>query len=857
MNINHTDQGGQAAYYSPDYLQGEVIVRLHDGNGGASLGDEAMASLRASLGAELVSSTQQWGFQLWRFDGVSTDVALDQLQASGVAEYADTVQPNYVLAATDMPADVEASATFPNDPRFGSQWGLHNTGGFGATADADIDAPEAWDVSTGAGAVVAVIDSGVDYNHPDLKNNMWVNKGEIPGNRIDDDKNGYVDDYYGYDFANNDGNPLDDFGHGTYVAGTVAADGNNGIGMTGVAPNAKIMALKFMDANGSGSTFNAIQALEYATLMGADVSNNSWGGGGYYQNLYDAITLAGQAGHVFVAAAGNGGPDQIGDNNDRKPFYPSSYPLSNLISVAASDKNDSLTSFSNFGVKSVDLAAPGEQIWSTAPGGRYGVLGGTSMATPHVTGAVALLMASEPGLSASAVRNRILDNVDPIPELNGITVSGGRLNAANALSAPQPGSIAGTVWNDADNDGIRDQGESGMHGWNVYLDANGNGNLDRGEVSAMTNGSGRYTFSNVSPGIYHVEQVMQSGWTQTAPSTFNLVTVSNGSASTGANFGNHSAGSGGGGGGSPTNDNLVGTGHNNVFNGGAGNDNFLLRYGDDIATGGPGADTFNIDGRYINDGDDHRITDLNFGEGDTLVYRLFNPGSFDNSLDPTNHLFVNSSGQTAAFNSIADIVEAHRNGVLQATGSNDGDTLLTISSKGEEVSVELDGLRFAALGLGGGGGGGSTPPPTSGSQNFIGSRYDDVMVGSVGDDQFLLRYSNDTVTGDKGADIFKIDGRYVYDKDAHTITDLDFAQGDMIEFRFMNCGTFDNDVDPWNDLRAWNNGGWARFDSVEDIVEADANGVITAADDGFGGTILSLTVGGQDLSLTLQGWDIV
>ncbi len=299
-----------------------------------------------------------------------------------------------------------------------------------------------------------------------------------------------------------------------------------------------------------------------------------------------------------------------------------------------------------------------------------------------------------------------------------------------------------------------------------------------------------------------------------------------------------------------------------TLNGGPGDDEFLLRYGKDTVTGGSGADFFKIDGRYANDGDSHTIRDLDFSEGDVIAFRYMDAGTFDNSVDPSNYLYVWNNGTKARFDSVEDILEAHAygvmNGVLEATGAKDGDTLLTISASGQQVSVELDGLSFASLGLGGsGGGGGGSQPAPSGPQNIIGSQFDDVMLGSSGDDEFLLRYGKDTVTGGSGADFFKIDGRYANEGDSHTIRDLDFSEGDVIAFRYMDAGTFDNSVDPSNYLYVWNNGTKARFDSVEDILEAHANGVMTAADDGFGGTILSLAVGGMHVSLTLEGWDIV
>ena len=275
----------------------------------------------------------------------------------------------------------------PNDPNFVSLYGLNNTGQSAGTADADIDAPEAWNVSTGSGAmVVAVIDTGVLYTHADLAGNMWNNPGEIPGDGIDGDGNGRIDDVFGFDFANNDANPIDDNGHGTHVAGTIGAVGNNGVGVVGVNWDVQIMALKFLGANGSGSTSAAVSCLNYAVAEGAKVSNNSWGGGGFSSAMNTALNAAQAAGHIFVAAAGNNA-----SNNDAIANYPSNYPQANVIAVASSTRTDTLSSFSNFGATQVDLAAPGSNILSTYGNGGYATLSGTSMATPHVAGATALV----------------------------------------------------------------------------------------------------------------------------------------------------------------------------------------------------------------------------------------------------------------------------------------------------------------------------------------------------------------------------------------------------------------------------------------------------------------------------------
>jgi PKD repeat protein len=341
------------------------------------------------------------------------------------------------VEAVEYNYEVRASVT-PNDPRYSELWGLNNVGQTGGKPDADMDAPEAWDVQTGSPAVVvAVIDTGVDYTHPDLAANIWTNPGEIPGNGIDDDGNGYVDDVHGYDFCNADADPKDDHGHGTHVAGTIAAVGNNGVGVAGVSWSARIMAVKFLCAGGSGSISAAISAVLYAADMDAKVMNNSWGGGGFSQALLDAIATADQAGALFVAAAGNDSAD-----NDATPHYPSSYEVPNILAVAATDQTDAKAFFSNYGAASVHLGAPGVSILSSVPTtgdpccsdpSGYKLLSGTSMATPHVTGAAALAFAQYPGITHHQAKLRLMSGADPIPALAGITVTGARLNARAAL----------------------------------------------------------------------------------------------------------------------------------------------------------------------------------------------------------------------------------------------------------------------------------------------------------------------------------------------------------------------------------------------------------------------------------------
>ena len=266
-------------------------------------------------------------------------------------------EPNYLLSAQQQ----------PDDPYFGQQWGLRNNGqavsGYAGTMGADIDAVRAWELAECHGtAVVAVVDTGCDIGHPDLASGIWTNNGEIPGNGIDDDHNGYVDDVHGWDFVNNDNYPQDPAGHGTHVAGIIAARADNEMGVAGTCEQVRILPVRFMNAFDLGTVADAIRAIDYALSLGARIINCSWGGTSYSMALYNTIASADA---LFVCAAGNSGT-----NNDTSAFYPAAYALPNIISVAASDQMDHLASFSNFGLRSVHVAAPGIRIYSLAPG-RY------------------------------------------------------------------------------------------------------------------------------------------------------------------------------------------------------------------------------------------------------------------------------------------------------------------------------------------------------------------------------------------------------------------------------------------------------------------------------------------------------
>jgi subtilisin family serine protease len=339
------------------------------------------------------------------------------------------------------------STALPNDPSFGLEWNLQNTGQSGGTAGIDIDAPLAWDISTGSrSVVVAIIDSGIDLTHPDLAANVWTNPGEIAGNGVDDDRNGFVDDIHGWNFVDNNANVQDGYGHGTHVAGIIGAVGNDGVGVTGVNWRVSLMVLRVQNDSGAGTTSAVIGALRYATTMRRDfginvvVTNNSWeAAAGYSSVIEGLIREQGEAGITFVAAAGNHGTD-----NDVTPRYPSNYDLPNVIAVASLASAGVLAGSSDYGATTVDLAAPGTFILSTWKGGGYAALSGTSMAAPHVAGTVALLAAAKPGITVAQVRAAILGTTTPLASLAGKTATGGRLDAFAALaslgvaSAPLP-----------------------------------------------------------------------------------------------------------------------------------------------------------------------------------------------------------------------------------------------------------------------------------------------------------------------------------------------------------------------------------------------------------------------------------
>lgn len=397
-----------------------VLIRFKDTSDTATR--DALCR-KVGLGAMQTYSTVP-GLALVHVAGNPMD-AIAQLRANVAIDY---IEPNYMYYR---------QAT-PDDPLFSQLWGMNQA------ANNDIDAPEAWDIYTGdPNYRVAIIDTGIDFNHPDLQGNIWVNPGETPNDGIDNDGNGYIDDVSGWDFtgtglgtkfANGDNNPQDGDGHGTHVAGTIAGKGNNAVGVAGVVWGAKIVPLKFLDDTGSGSTANAILAVDYCRINGIKLSNNSWGGGGSSTALRTAISNVGAADHLFVAAAGNSAWNIDGILKS----YPASYNLANQINVAATTSTGTMASFSNYGLTSVHVGAPGNAIvstYSTTVVGStgYASLSGTSMASPHVTGVAALLRGKMPGWTVAQVKAAILSTVKPLTSLSGKTVTGGTVSAYKAL----------------------------------------------------------------------------------------------------------------------------------------------------------------------------------------------------------------------------------------------------------------------------------------------------------------------------------------------------------------------------------------------------------------------------------------
>jgi serine protease len=410
-----------------EVMAGEAIVRFVDGDEPQR---QTFVNNAVSLAGGLEHRVIADNLNLvhFRSNNMNTGALVKMMSRFAGVAY---VEPNYVVRTT----------LTPNDTRFTQLWGMNNTGqvvsGQTGVAGADISAVQAWDVSTGSTSiVVGVIDTGVDFNHADLSANIWSAPAAFSvtvGGRTINCAAGS----HGYNAVANNCSPLDDNNHGTHTSGTIGARGNNAQGVVGVNWTTRIMGLKFLNSAGSGNTADAIECIQFAiqakqrfgSSANVRVLSNSWGGGGFSQALLDAINSANSSDMLFVCAAGNSNT-----NNDTTAFFPANYNAPNVVSVAATDNRDAKSSFSNFGATTVDLGAPGTSIVSTIPNGGFATFSGTSMATPHVSGAAALVL-SRCSLSTAALKANLMNNVDRISSLSGRTVTGGRLNVDKAIRA--------------------------------------------------------------------------------------------------------------------------------------------------------------------------------------------------------------------------------------------------------------------------------------------------------------------------------------------------------------------------------------------------------------------------------------
>ena len=430
------------------HVPGEIIVKFKAGREKNFRTNKALSALGIKGQREINLSYDK--LSVLKLDASKSLMSvITALKNNPDVEFAE---PNYIYSVNPIKEEKSAAlkrllkspftdftAATPNDPDFGKLWGLRNTGsnepkGTAGVEGSDVNALKAWDITTGSRAIkIAVIDTGVDYNHPDLKGNIWTNTKEIPANGIDDDQNGYIDDIHGYDFANMDSNPMDGNGHGTHCSGTIGATHNNSVGVAGVMSDVSIVAVKFLGDDGSGTLEAAVKAIDYATTVDVDLMSNSWGGGGRSEALFEAIKRASDKGIIFTAAAGNSSA-----NNDASPSYPASYETPNMVAVAATTAQNGLASFSSYGRNSVHIGAPGHNILSTVNGGGYDVYSGTSMATPHVSGVLGLLLAKEGRIPHAEMRERLTMTGIRVAGLRGKTQTGSRIDAYNLLTDTRP-----------------------------------------------------------------------------------------------------------------------------------------------------------------------------------------------------------------------------------------------------------------------------------------------------------------------------------------------------------------------------------------------------------------------------------
>lgn len=412
-NAQTADKAEMETASEADFASNRVIVSVKEGTDMKAVKDSVDVKSVKLLDNGKTPGEKSTGYKIYQFTLKEKDKqnVLDSAEALKDVKGVSCAEPDYIIRV-----DGEKGKEV-NDPLFEQQTNLNQ-----------VKAPVCWNVTTGKDVVVGVIDTGIDYTHPDLADNMWKNPGEIADDGIDNDGNGYIDDVYGYNFADGNNDPMDTQFHGSHVAGIIGASANNGIGVAGIAPNVKLAAIKFIGDSGIGYLKDAISAVRYARIMHMPITNNSWGIGEGVRDLY--LEVAGSG--LFVAAAGNSG-----ENNDVSEHVPASWKLDNIISVANVDSEGKLWNTSNWGPTSVDIAAPGVSVVSTyniVEGKKaYGPATGTSMAAPHVTGAAALILSLHPEYTTAQLKEAILNSADKTQELNGKVLTGGILNVAKAL----------------------------------------------------------------------------------------------------------------------------------------------------------------------------------------------------------------------------------------------------------------------------------------------------------------------------------------------------------------------------------------------------------------------------------------
>jgi thermitase len=417
-----------------DHVPGEIVIKFRDEASSRTGRAAVLETVKKRLGASAVSNIHPFV--------TDASLALVRMKNEALAAPAMKILGGEPAVVYSEPNGIYHALDLPNDPDFQKQWGMSNRGqsdsaGQAGLIDDDIQIVPLWQkgITGKKSTVVAIIDTGIQWDHPDLAVNLYTNPGEIAGNGKDDDGNGFIDDIHGWNFVAEGKNTSDDDnGHGTHCAGVIGAAGNNGVGVAGVNWNVSLMPVKFLDANGGGSLESAVNAINYARMMKVNVMSNSWGGSGYSAALHDAIAQAGQQGILFVAAAGNDGVSNDGDS----PSYPASFDLPNIVSVAAIDNRDTLADFSNHGVKRVHVAAPGVNVYSTYLGSAYKSLSGTSMATPHVAGISALLFSEHPEWTFDVIKERLIKTSTPVQQLRRKVMAGGRVSAYNAYSGIVP-----------------------------------------------------------------------------------------------------------------------------------------------------------------------------------------------------------------------------------------------------------------------------------------------------------------------------------------------------------------------------------------------------------------------------------